>query len=114
MCVSDEERSLLQSGHLRSLAEHDVRAMEVATRAMEDLVNKRMDEVSRAAAIASSVMTAANGVMAAPIVHSAGGPVNKFDEMSSLKRPSTMFEDDRFLAHMGMHSTHIKLNSRST
>lgn len=89
--------------HLRSLAEHDAQAMEAATRAMEE-VSKRI-EASRVG-VASSVMSSMSNLSSVMNVST------KFDETPPCKRPA-MLDDERFLAHMGMHSAHIKMTNQS-
>ena len=92
------------SNHLRSLADHDAQAMEAATRAIEE-VTKRIEEVSRVDASRNHMSS--SGVMG-PSMNSS----SKYDDMPPCKRPA-LFDEGRFLAQMGLHSTHIKMTNRS-
>ena len=99
-------------GHLRALAEHDARAMEAATRAMEE-VSKRMEEASRAAAVAAM----ANGVMVTGCGNQPPQQGNKYSDVTmtsaACKRPALFDEEQRFLAQIGVPTTHLKLTSHS-
>jgi len=127
MCyiVSDEECAMNMPmmssgapshGHLRSLAEHDARAMEAATRAMEE-VSKRMEEASRAAAaMATSVMVTGCGNQQSH-QQQLQQQANKYGEVTmtsqACKRPALFDEEQRFLAQIGVPTTHLKMTSHS-
>jgi hypothetical protein len=105
--------------------------MEAATRAMEE-VSKRMEEASRAAAMAATVGVMATagagggGGVGMPLLGNVGGgppgPAGaKYGDVTMTssaaqppcKRP-TMFDDDRrFLAHLGVPTAHLKMTSHN-
>ena len=90
--------------HLASLAERDARAMEAAARAMEE-ATKRMEEASRATSISSAVTTKTT-TTSTPTSTKLSDPLGQ----PPLKRP--MLDDERFMAHLGMPSAHLKITSR--
>jgi len=96
LCCADDERGAAMSllggaAQLRAMAEHDARAMEAATRAMEELVSKRcMEEAaSRAAALARGTTTP--GSAPTPGMHACVHAASRKVKLAHTRLPSIGF-----------------------
>lgn len=104
-------------GNLRQLVvDHDARAMEAATRAMEK-------EASRVGVAASMMMASMNGSLSSSVINMSSNDNNNPPPLplrppppphpSSCKRAGSFGDEDHFLSHIGLHGNRFKMANHS-